>query len=588
MFFKNLAYTIALPFKNLTTQARIVQIYRLVSGLIALIFVLVTLLGSFFTRKIYIARIDCSHIDVSLGLYESLRTTVSSNDILELLTSYYLPQDQSLTDSEIKILTAYAQEQVASAPQFITSSLWNWCHGNYNITSTEKPKGKVKYNVKDIQIQCMKSNDGFGLDYKDVLSNIGLDSIIAYAYSGDSNDEVYQKKTNTRRRRFKMIPASLIFCTASQVLVFVLTFLVYSNRGSQKDLSKIHPLFLNIIAYASLASCLSIVIGAGIITNLLIEVRNEISGQLNSFGISLHLGLIWFLLLWIAFAFSFLSMTLWAFPIWCANPSSYIDDEEFATYNEHLHTVNRAHSTKSDKAGKIKSYNRYTSQLDGNTIELSSDNNPFIHAEVTETIDGHEDELRKLGETLSRKPSVRHIPRSLKSKKPRLSTLVDDETVDLLYNEDDDDNPTGYYKAPGRLHYQEETFDGYTDGKNYVEELPHRNLYSKNDIMKSKRESDFEDQEQITRNERVFQHNTNSENTNIVKLDSIKKTDDKDSAKGVYKPYLSVPKSNRGDMYDRYSVGSSLIKRQSWGESILNDEEMNILDLNDYVERLDR
>ena len=49
----------------------------------------------------------------------------------------------SLTTSEIKLITEYAETQVAGSPQYCISSLWTWCYGNYETYTVVGKDGEI-------------------------------------------------------------------------------------------------------------------------------------------------------------------------------------------------------------------------------------------------------------------------------------------------------------------------------------------------------------------------------------------------------------------------------------------------------------
>lgn len=527
---KNKLGGLLLPFENLSKQTRILQIFRLFSAFCALVFIIFTMVSPFISEKAYLARINCAHLDVSYGLYKSLRNSVSlTSTILDDSNTNAFPVDSSLTNSEISILTEYAESQVASAPQYIITTLWSWCYGNYNTTQITGKDGRTRYIHHDDTLSCSKggpNGDGYVFDYRQQLESIGLNSILAYAFQTTKyDDESYSNLVQSRHQKYLLVVPALTFAGATQLILLVLTLIIYSNRKGEPDLSKVPSFLLHIMALISMASFLSLGVGSGIITRLLVSIRSEVKGSLGDFGVSLQLGNAWFLLLWFCFSFGLLSMLSWVFPLWCANPVDDLDDE---TYNfdyednfNHNHHYENQHRRKSsthfftnfaDNSDFAAPNSKSRKRMSGiRTIDENEDDDlisrknttkthrssrsnrsqiipsgiendqggfgPYQDRDVTSSNNDEDDDhegrnsstdlyytndeesLRKLGESLSRKSSVRHLYK--KSKSSRLDLLPEEEeTKLLLYNENTLSDPQ--YPRPPH-HYREETYDGYVD-----------------------------------------------------------------------------------------------------------------------------
>lgn len=106
-------YNITLPFKNLNKEDRIIQLCRLFTCLIAIVCCLACIVAPRVTNTTYAARINCSHLDVANGLYESLRNSVTQVFTPAIFNDQMSGTGNSLTTSEIKLITEYAETQVA-------------------------------------------------------------------------------------------------------------------------------------------------------------------------------------------------------------------------------------------------------------------------------------------------------------------------------------------------------------------------------------------------------------------------------------------------------------------------------------------
>ncbi|KAI5961256.1 ECM7 [Candida pseudojiufengensis] len=316
---KRLTQKLNKPFHNLSTQERALLILRLGTAFLSIACFLVLLIGPIFSNSFNISRINCAHLDVAYGLYKSLRTSVVSAPSILGGGENYL-SGNSLTNSEITLLTDYAESQVAGAPQYCLTTLWRWCYGNYDSHETIGRQGqRITVKVNEI-VTCVK-NKKYVFDYRTQLEEIGLQSILAYAYQGQiSNETDYDKSIAKRNHTFQLALNAIIFSDCVQFFLICAIFVVYSNRKQAKDLSRVPSFILHILSIFAVMSFCSSIIGSALITNLLKITNDEISSKLGDFGVYFERGSSWFTALWLSTVGCTISMLSWAFPMWCANP----------------------------------------------------------------------------------------------------------------------------------------------------------------------------------------------------------------------------------------------------------------------------
>ncbi|EDK47620.1 hypothetical protein LELG_05801 [Lodderomyces elongisporus NRRL YB-4239] len=321
MQIKYLISRVAKSLKNLSKLERFLLFVRLASLCSAFVFGLVALIGPVFNNGLYMTRINTAHLEVSNGLYNSLRNSVSSaSSILGETDSGYAPMGDSLTNSEIKLLTDYAEAQVAGAPQYCTSTLWTWCIGDYDTYNVIGRNGKVVQKKKNEVLTCTKKTH-YTLDYRLQLEAMGLESILAYAYETQVlKNSQYDQAIDKRTNRLTLALNGVIFLCCAELVLLFSTLVIYSNRGNERDLSKIPNVVLHALAVVSVMACLSSIIGSSVITNLLLITKNEVSQKLDDFGVRFERGATWFTLLWFSTVCSIISMFSWGLPMWCANP----------------------------------------------------------------------------------------------------------------------------------------------------------------------------------------------------------------------------------------------------------------------------
>ncbi|KAL7664349.1 Protein ECM7 [[Candida] zeylanoides] len=407
---------------NLSTPQRTLQVLRFGAALLALSLTLAAVLGPLLNRtRFYYFRLNCAHLDVASGLYNSLRSSVAlSPSVLSSSGAGAFPVDSSLTNSEIQILTQYAESQVASAPQYITNSLWHWCWGNYDTVKRIDGKGRTVYLQTNPSLACQRQSP-WVFSYRHQLQQIGLDSILAYAYEGGDFGAAYSRANRHRMQVYRLVPAALFFALASQAVAVVFGYVLYSNRGARRDLSSLPRFLLHVMAALTVASFLGLCVGAALVTHLMLAVQREIGQGLDDYGVTMTFGGLWLSVAWTGVAASAVAMMSWALPLWCANPPP--PDLDVAV--EPLAFARRPTVPRRDEKNRL---------IDDD--ELAREAPP------------HEAELRRLGHSLSRKSTVRHLPAPRRA--PRPPPLVEEPA--------DPDAASQHSQ-----HYREATYDGYLD-----------------------------------------------------------------------------------------------------------------------------
>lgn len=445
---RQIKYYVCLPFRNLTTAQRIIQYLRLGTSLLTVIFVVVLLLFSDDPTTAYVARINCSHIDVAYGLYNSLRNSISATTLSLDMNIDYLPLDSGLTDSEISILTLYTQNMVSDAPQGLLLGVSSWCSINY-LTYYEESLSKLHHD--NFTTTCFAYTSANMFDYRSLLTNNGLTIILAYAYGSDYDDVAYQKTVAARSKKFNILKIVAIVQLFLQSTVFIATLVVYSSRGPAKDLSRVPSLLLNAVAITSMAAGISMIAAFAVVFQDISATMREVSNGIATFGISMKTGKTFFTVAWLALAFSCLSMISWILPLWCSNPPDedyFSDDEIYTTHHDTSTLSDRDQfvvrpyqvSRQTNKKKMRKSQSRLFDDVPDHDQEVLLEGESYKEedTEIQEaqfkliSREHSESELRKLGERMARKLSTRHVSR----RKQILEILPEKEdTKNLLYSD---------------------------------------------------------------------------------------------------------------------------------------------------------
>ncbi|GMG28917.1 unnamed protein product [Ambrosiozyma monospora] len=325
MLWKNIAFILGKPFVNLTPRARVLQSLRLGTSFLTLVGLLLLYLLPYMTNNVFVAKLDCSHADVSNGLFSSLSSSVNSDGEIS----------SGLTTSEIELLVDYVESEVKTAPQVITSNLRNWCFGSYNSTETYDhfQESFTQSRIMNYHIQCTKTDSNYVFDYRGELSTIGLNILLSYAYSTSdvssdrqaitsstqlySPDAEYSALLKLRKSLNQAVFFMIVSSFAVHGFMLIMGIIYYGNRGLKKDdqfmPNYIKQLYGYIASFTFLAVLGAIVIQAYIINS----VKSDVKKQLGSFGLSVHRGGIWFSIGWVVSFLSFVSAVSWGGPVWC-------------------------------------------------------------------------------------------------------------------------------------------------------------------------------------------------------------------------------------------------------------------------------
>ncbi|GBL48367.1 hypothetical_protein [Candidozyma auris] len=481
-FLRGMKHSFGQPFRNLSIQQRLLQLFRFASSILTVAFAIAYLIQFSNIDRGHLARINCAHLDVALGLYKSLRTSISSTDVIGE-GSDILPVHTELTDSEIHILTQYTEKQVADAAQYILLGADQFC-----MITFESTHSATNHVVeKNVETNCRNYGPGGLFDYPEIMSEAGLDIILAYAYESSYQiDDEYGRRFQARNKRFHVIKAVMIFEALAQSVILMYGFVLYNNRGGAKDLSSIPNITLNGLALLALGAGVTMIVASSIATNELRSMQKEISKGMSSYGVEMVIGDTFLALVWCTFAFAVLTMLSWALPLWCSNPNDdgyNSDDETTYQYRDYSgngdgdtfvvqpYQVSRQLKRNKTKQSISRLFDETAALADDDKNVTSTgtrgyrDEGPFASPEDADTAQQHnpfqpemvessshihnETELRRLGDTIQRKFSGRR-KNSKHRRQPSRDWLPErSATHDLLYGDNHFSNHQYPHSLPG-------------------------------------------------------------------------------------------------------------------------------------------
>lgn len=459
-FIQGLIYYLGKPFNGLSKDQHVLFRLRLGSSVMTLCIAVVLMALGLHMPQGYVAQIHCDHLDVALGLYSSLKSLLTETIIYNGATNSVLPVDLTLTDSEITILSDYAQTQVANAPQYFRLGVSEYCAFSYATNFQD-----LSSEHMNATHECYTYKEFNFFDYRQLLILSGFQIIIAYAYeSNGDQDLAYDARIESRDRNFHIMKVIFVLQFVAQLVLSLCGASIYGNRGPAKDLSRIPPLALNATAFIALLAGLLMLSASVICVVVLSDMQTEIADGLGSYGVSMQIGKLFMALLSIEFAFSCLSMLSWVVPLWCASSPriAFPDEELFQFNNSSGAMMDDATYVGNSNLLKRQNYASSSRLFDTETMAGTADfDNPFLDdpASLTTTYENpdfsapqessskihSEYELRKLGEKLTRNTSIRQL--NLSSKMRRSQDRIfpqKKDTRELLYG----DNPFSNHQYP--------------------------------------------------------------------------------------------------------------------------------------------
>lgn len=326
MLWTNIKYHAKLPFVNLGKRAKTIFAIRLCTLVVSIMFGSVIIGQNADRFPIFV--LYCDRSNIAVGLYTALKDTFSG-------------ENNFVTTSELKILAEYIEDHIEDTPQFIKCGLFGWCSINYSYenywqgfdfdgsNSGLAANGKHHSNY-NITTSCQPYGSSYVFDYRSELSDIGLNIILAYAYTadfqtGDSSsisdtvyvpDSTYKKTLKSRKNAVYRFIVLSILVISLEALMFVGSFVYYSLRGNSTDDSKVPSWVKHLFAVISTTICILAYIAFIIIFLQMRFVQENVSEELSAYGIYTKFGRKFVTFMIFCLVFATFNFTLWAGPVW--------------------------------------------------------------------------------------------------------------------------------------------------------------------------------------------------------------------------------------------------------------------------------
>lgn len=317
MQFTRIRKMLVKPFENLTALEALIMWVRLISSTLIIALGIAVTVGPAVRPDIFrSARFDTRPSDITRGLFDVLKEAV------EVYGSTDVNNGVGLTTSEIYVLTEYTAGQIRNVPQFITISLYGRCDISYDTTNALDKNGNIiEVRNSSIVEVCYMTGLDYLFDYRQVLSQLGLDIVLDYAYDQDLSNPLglstsYNEYVEIlRRRKINMVRLLYaVLCLETFIIFFTIWY--YTIKGRLINPFK-ERILTHVISLLSLAVFICGLTGIISLTWLNYKLKGRIKSELDAFGFSFALGSPWFTCLWIFAFFIIVSTLVWSGLEWC-------------------------------------------------------------------------------------------------------------------------------------------------------------------------------------------------------------------------------------------------------------------------------
>lgn len=306
-------------FQEVPQTKRTAFALRLVAFILIIALTLVLTVGPTASPgKIYAHRLDFTHYNVGRGLYNALADTANTVSFSDD------PFSPGFTTSEIEVLVQYTSEQFGDSPQFIVSGLWKYCYGtfdSYNLTNENFNLNIDESLFTNASILGCSTPPDYYFNYRALLGQVGMTIVLEYAYNGDyESNQNYIHLMDSVRRGTHMFKTCLQFASISSLVQFVTLFIIYGILVKVKKNNPLATYLEHFCGLLSVAMLVAMGVASVSFTIVSLELRDRVTEELGDYGISLHLGSIWFSNFWVTFALFFYNFCVWGGVTWFTVP----------------------------------------------------------------------------------------------------------------------------------------------------------------------------------------------------------------------------------------------------------------------------
>lgn len=323
------------PFINLDVFERMVLAVRAFSIVVCISLSITLTAGSFsLPDRLYMSRLNTYSEEIVSGIFRVLSEAMESD------ASSNVNNGVGLTTSELYILTWYSARQVTQAPQYMTISLFGTCATYYTTIDNFTYSDYETYGSNDIDMyhkhnstvirDCTVGGLGYILDYRDVMSTVGLEIVLDYAYSdgdgiSDAIGHQYEDYIGWLRSSKQIYMILFFVVIFLEILALPLMTWYYFIKGRYMNPIR-ERILVHTLSFISFAILVIGWISLLYLVWLNYSVQKKIRDELESFGFEYKLGTAFFVILWTLMFFLFVFCMAWSGMEWCVSGSTVTDD----------------------------------------------------------------------------------------------------------------------------------------------------------------------------------------------------------------------------------------------------------------------
>lgn len=346
ILFSRVKRHVLLPFQDLNATEQFIQIIRLASSLMIILFgLIISILPYTKPQHLYMGKLNTLRADITSGVFTVLRDNLDSNGATDINNGV------GLTTSEILVLTSYAFEQVQDIPAFILVTIYGRCDADYIASPSNSSENDLDsaLDTDNIDVDgtsvvdefdttpdsgtffvCQYRGPDYLFDYRTALSSVGLDIVLEYAYgskaSKQSTYETYIAKISLLKQRvLKLFYATV----AIEFLISMLTIWYYYIKDRRLNVF-MERFLAHLLSFLSLFVFIAGMIYSVSLLWINYSMREKIDKELLAFGFSYHVGVAWTTMMIVWLVFIGISCLVWSGLEWCVtnNGSFKVDDGE--------------------------------------------------------------------------------------------------------------------------------------------------------------------------------------------------------------------------------------------------------------------
>ncbi|CDR43585.1 CYFA0S12e02190g1_1 [Cyberlindnera fabianii] len=310
----------------------IMELVRFGAPVVSFILIVVMLASQNSKKESFlpVVAIDASTMDMFSGLYSVLGDSFTSEE-----------SDNTMSTSAILLMTNLTTILMGSVPDHTTSSFKSTCfhttnHYRYSGSTSNADDAQLilpyginqgNYNFTNVTIECQETRL---FDYRNILYDNGFYYMLSFSDKdpvSDDDYESYQHDIDQKSDMINRVPAMLMFVCISQIFVVLITYYHRQKSARNED-----AVIVKVIGHGMAALTMVIFLVDAVatisMTRIFLLIKKMAYNDFQTFGVTVSLGIAWFVLLWIVLFCCLVCMFGWVGPVWCAPLEDAVDEDE--------------------------------------------------------------------------------------------------------------------------------------------------------------------------------------------------------------------------------------------------------------------